>query len=90
MSPVRGLPAHVLLVHFMVVLAPVAAILVAVWGVWPSARRQLIWPTVALATVVSVLTPITTKAGEWLEDHVDPEYSHTAGRYALVVRGVWS
>ncbi|MGU3583992.1 hypothetical protein ACLBYD_12535 [Rhodococcus sp. C26F] len=71
MSTVGGLPAHVLLAHFMMVLPPVIASLVAVCGVWPAARRQLVRPTVALATVVSVLTPITTKAGEWLEDHVD-------------------
>ncbi|MXQ76528.1 hypothetical protein GSM98_10140 [Rhodococcus rhodochrous] len=71
MSTVGGLPAHVLLAHFMMVLAPVIASLVAVCGVWPAARRQLVRPTVALATVVSVLTPLTTKAGEWLEDHVD-------------------
>jgi hypothetical protein len=71
MSTVSGLPAHVLLVHFMVVLAPVTAILVAVCGIWPTIRRRFIWPTLVLAGVTLVLTPLTTDAGEWLEEHVD-------------------
>lgn len=71
MSTINGLPVHALLVHFMVVLAPVTAILVAVCGVWPAARRRLVWPTVVLATVVLALTPVTIEAGEWLEEHVD-------------------
>lgn len=59
-----------LLVHFIVVLAPLAAILVIVCGVWPPARRRLVWPTLVLAAVITVLTPLTTDAGEWLEKHV--------------------
>ncbi|NDV05042.1 hypothetical protein GXW84_10995 [Rhodococcus sp. IEGM 248] len=70
MSTVSGLPAHVLLVHFIVVLAPLTALLVIVCGVWPAARRRLVWLTLALAAVTTVLTPLTTDAGEWLEKHV--------------------
>lgn len=70
MSTVSGLPVHVLLVHFIVALAPLTAILVIVCGVWPAARRRLVWPTLVLAAVITVLTPLTTDAGEWLEKHV--------------------
>jgi uncharacterized membrane protein len=70
MSTVSGLPVHVLLVHFIVVLAPLTALLVIVCGVWPAARRRLVWLTLVLAAVTTVLTPLTTDAGEWLETHV--------------------
>ena len=69
MNVVNGLPAHVLLLHFLVVLAPLTALLEIVCGLWPSARRgQLLWLTLILATVTMVLTPITTNAGQWLYD----------------------
>jgi uncharacterized membrane protein len=67
---VSGLPAHPLLVHFLVVLAPLAAILAILCAVWPAARQRLVWLVLALAGIVAVLTPITTEAGEWLEHKV--------------------
>jgi VanZ family protein len=70
MSTVSGLPVHVLLVHFIVVLAPLTALLVIGCGVWPPARRRLVWLTLVLAAVITVLTPLTTDAGEWLVKHV--------------------
>jgi hypothetical protein len=68
MTEINGLPAHILLVHFMVVLAPLTALLVIVCALWPAARRRLVWLTLILAVVITVLTPITTDAGEWLFD----------------------
>ncbi|ABG91852.1 MULTISPECIES: DUF2231 domain-containing protein [Rhodococcus] len=70
MSTVSGLPAHVLLVHFIVVLAPLTAVLIVVCSVWPAARRRLVWLTLVLAAVTVIVTPLTTDAGEWLEKHV--------------------
>jgi len=67
MSTISGLPAHVLLVHFIVVLAPLTAIGAVVCALWPAARRRLVWPVAALAVLCLVLTPLTTEAGEWLE-----------------------
>jgi VanZ family protein len=67
MSTINGLPAHVLLVHFIVILAPLTAILAITCAVWPSARRRLTWLVLALAVITAVLTPLTTNAGEWLE-----------------------
>ncbi|HXY64903.1 MAG TPA: DUF2231 domain-containing protein [Mycobacterium sp.] len=68
MSEINGLPAHVLFVHFIVVLVPLTALLVILCALWPAARRGLVWPTVILAAVIAALTPITINAGEWLID----------------------
>lgn len=68
MTVVNGLPAHVLLVHFIVVLAPLTALLVMLCALWGAARRHLVWLTLVLAIVTAVLTPITLEAGEWLFD----------------------
>lgn len=66
MTTISGLPAHVLLVHAMVVLAPLTALLQIMCGLWPAARRRLVWLVLALALVTAGLTPLTTEAGEWL------------------------
>ena len=66
---INGLPAHVLFVHVLVVLAPLAALLEIACALWPAVRRgQLVWFTLILAIVTTVATPITTHAGEWLYD----------------------
>lgn len=67
MSTFRGLPAHILLVHFIVVLAPATAVLAIVCALWPTARRHFTWLVVLLAAATALLTPLTTEAGEWLE-----------------------
>lgn len=80
MSTVNGLPVHVLLVHFIVVLAPLTALLAILCALWPSVRERLVWLVLALSVFVAVLTPITTEAGEWLEDKVGkspPLHIHT-------------
>lgn len=71
MSTVNGLPAHVLLVHFLVALAPLTAALLILCAVWPAARRRLVWLVAGLAAATLVLTPLTTEAGEWLEHRVE-------------------
>ncbi|MCK9924194.1 hypothetical protein MXD61_20375 [Frankia sp. AgPm24] len=72
-TEVSGLPAHVLLVHVVVILVPLAALLVVLAAVWPAARRRLglVTPLVALVALVSV--PLTTHAGEWLEARVSSD-----------------
>jgi hypothetical protein len=76
LSTFNGLPAHVLLVHFIVVLAPLTALLAVVCTFWPAARQRLVWLVLALAVLTAVLTPLTTEAGEWLE--------HRQGRSPLL------
>lgn len=66
MTTIAGIPAHALLVHAIVVLAPLVALLEILCGFWPAARRRLVWLVLALAAVTTVLTPITAEAGEWL------------------------
>ncbi|MGO4422943.1 DUF2231 domain-containing protein [Streptomyces sp. MCAF7] len=71
LTVVNGLPAHVLFVHFVIVLVPLSALAVVVGAIWPSAARRMgvVLPLLALVTLVSV--PVATQAGEWLEEHVD-------------------
>jgi uncharacterized membrane protein len=69
MTVFNGLPAHVLLVHFLVVLVPLTALLEIACALWPAVRRgQIVWLTLILAIVTMVLAPITINAGEWLYD----------------------
>ena len=71
MGTVNGLPAHILLVHAIVVLLPLAALLLVLTAVWPAARRRLAGPNAILSVLVVALVPVTTSAGEWLEHRVD-------------------
>jgi hypothetical protein len=70
MTTISGLPAHALLVHFIVILAPLTAILAILCALWPAARKRLTWLVLSLAVVTVVLTPLTTDAGEWLEHQI--------------------
>ena len=70
MSTINGLPAHILLVHAVVVLLPLSAVLLAVTALWPAARSRLAGPNAVLAAGVLALVPLTTSAGEWLEGRV--------------------
>ena len=70
MGTVNGLPAHVLLVHAIVVLLPLAAVLLVATAIWPRTRARLAGPNALLSLLVVVLVPVTTSAGEWLERRV--------------------
>jgi hypothetical protein len=82
-----GLPAHALLNHTIVVLAPLLALLEILCGLWPAARRRLVWLNLALAVGVMVLTPLTVSAGEWL---YDKESEHSAILQTHEQRGEWA
>jgi hypothetical protein len=70
MTTVGGLPAHILLVHAVIVLLPLSALLVVLVAMWPAARRRLTEATAALAVVTLITVPVATDAGEWLEHRV--------------------
>ncbi|MEU8712456.1 DUF2231 domain-containing protein [Streptomyces sp. NPDC048663] len=70
MTLINGLPAHVLLVHLVVVLVPLTALALVGAAISRRAARRMgiVLPLLALISLVSV--PLTTSAGEWLERHV--------------------
>ena len=65
-TEINGLPAHVLLVHFVVMMIPITALLLVASAIWPAARRRIgvVLPIAALASLISV--PVTANAGDWL------------------------
>ncbi|EGD54086.1 DUF2231 domain-containing protein [Gordonia neofelifaecis] len=78
MDTINGLPAHPLLVHFVVVAVPVTALVAIAIAVWPKARTALgVFPAI-LALVTLIAVPITTTAGESLEKKVGstPQLEH--------------
>jgi hypothetical protein len=85
-TTITGIPAHALLVHAIVVLAPLTALLSMLCAVWPAARRRFVWLALALAVVTVILTPLTTSAGEWLYNR-EPAPSEILVTHAN--RGQW-
>lgn len=67
---IAGLPLHPLLVHAVVVLAPLTALAVALVAVWPAARRRLGWAPPIAALGVAALVPVTVLAGQSLASTV--------------------
>jgi len=74
---INGLPAHVLLIHVVVVFVPLAALMLVAGAVWPAARAKLGFLTPASALVALIFVPITTHAGKWLQDHLPSNIGHT-------------
>jgi hypothetical protein len=60
---INGLPAHVLLVHLVVVLLPLTSIAAVLVSAWPAAQRKLTFLVPLGAVVGAVAVPITTRAG---------------------------
>jgi uncharacterized membrane protein len=82
---VFGLPLHPLVVHAVVVLAPLAALLVVAIALRPSWRTgPLAWLTVFLATLAAVATPVATQSGEALARRVGDPEQHAALGEALI------
>jgi hypothetical protein len=75
---INGLPAHVLLIHVVIVLVPAAAVMLAASAVWPAARAKLGFLTPAVALIALVLVPITTNAGHWFQSHLPNHFGQTA------------
>jgi hypothetical protein len=67
---IHGLPAHILLVHAVVVLLPLAGVLLVASAAWSAARRRIGVVSPVLSLIVLVLVPITTSAGNWLRDRI--------------------
>jgi hypothetical protein len=67
---INGLPFHVLVVHAVVVLVPLAVLGTVVIALWPTARRRYGWLTVGLALLATIAIPIATNSGENLRDRL--------------------
>lgn len=63
MTTINGLPAHVLLVHLVVVLLPLVSAFAVLGSVWPAAQRKFTFLTPAGALVGLIAVPLTTRAG---------------------------
>lgn len=67
MFEIAGLPAHILLVHAVVVLGPIAALAAIVYAAVPRWRRYLAWPLGVLALGLVPVALVTAQAGEQLQ-----------------------
>ncbi|MFE1050158.1 DUF2231 domain-containing protein [Streptomyces olivaceus] len=67
---INGIPAHPLLVHAVVVLVPLTALCLVACAAWPSILRRFGLALPGLALISLALVPLTTSAGEWLEERV--------------------
>lgn len=74
---INGLPAHILLVHVVIVLVPLAAAMVVASAVWPAARAKLGFLTPAVALIALAFVPVAMNAGKWLRDHLQGNSGHT-------------
>ncbi|HNP15844.1 MAG: hypothetical protein KF692_03390 [Cryobacterium sp.] len=68
----NGIPLHVLLVHLVVIVVPLAALCLLLSAFWPTARRRLGFVTPLVALVALVAVPFAVAAGEWLRARVAP------------------
>jgi hypothetical protein len=67
---INGLPAHILLIHVVIVLVPLGALFTVLCSVWPAARARLGFISPLTCLIALVFVPITTHAGTWLRDHL--------------------
>ncbi len=67
---VLGIPVHVLVVHAVVVLAPLTALLLLLFGVSARFRAWSGVLTPVVATLTMALTPVATQSGESLQRRV--------------------
>ncbi|HEY7008428.1 MAG TPA: hypothetical protein VH395_05785 [Jatrophihabitantaceae bacterium] len=67
---INGLPAHILLIHVVIVLVPLGALFTVLSAVWPVARRKLGFISPLTCLIALIFVPITTNAGYWLKNHI--------------------
>jgi hypothetical protein len=70
LTHIDGLPAHVLFVHFVVVMVPLTALAAVVCAIQPRYARRMGLVLPAMGLVTLALVPVTTHAGEWLRSRV--------------------
>jgi protein-S-isoprenylcysteine O-methyltransferase Ste14 len=75
---IYGLPTHVLLIHVVVILIPLGALFTVLSAVWPAARRKLGFISPLTCAAALAFVPITTNAGHWLQNKIDPSHANQA------------
>jgi hypothetical protein len=69
---VFGLPVHVLVVHAVVVLGPIAALMAIAYAVLPAHRLAgLRWPTIGVTVVATLSAIVAASSGEELEHRLE-------------------
>jgi hypothetical protein len=81
---VAGLPVHVLIIHAVVVIAPLTALMAIWYAVRPASRAYLRLPLAAGAVITGVSGLIAGASGEALEHRVRAADSADAAALALV------
>ncbi len=66
MDTIGGLPAHILLVHVVVIILPLTAAAAVLGSIWPAAQRKFTFLTPLGALVGLIAVPLTVRAGEAL------------------------
>jgi hypothetical protein len=67
---IAGLPMHVLVVHAVVVLVPLAVLAAIAVAVWPAARRRYGWLTVGITALATAAIPVATDTGGLLRERL--------------------
>lgn len=85
-----GLPLHVLVVHAVVVLVPLAVLGTTVVALWPAARRRYGWLVVGITAAATISVPIASGSGEDLRDRLVPtelirEHAHLGDQLLVFV-----
>ena len=85
---ITGLPMHPMVVHFAVVLLPLAAIMLIVLFFVPGWRGRFGWPTMAGLIAGTVAAVVAKQTGEAFAEHVGLPQEHAVWGDALVVVAV--
>lgn len=64
---ILGLPTHILVIHAVVVLGPIAALAAIAYAVRPGWRPALRWPLAGLAVATGLTGAVAGESGEQLE-----------------------
>lgn len=81
---IMGLPVHVLVIHAVVVLGPLAALLAIAYAARPAWRATLKWPLVVGALATGFTGFVAGESGEQLERRVTASDSGDAAALALL------
>lgn len=90
---ISGVPLHVLAVHAVVVLVPLAVLAAVIVAVWPAARRRFGWLVVGLTALATISIPVATQSGEDLRDRLAPtelirQHAHLGDQLLVFVAGL--